>query len=787
MKSYFLLFNFIFLLSGPTLVFAQNGSSSISGRIIDTSSEPVPGLTISVKNQPMGDVSDHDGKYRIKGVYSGDVTLIISGVGFAKVEKKVAVPPSGHVELNLQVEEEALFIDELVIQGVTTSSEKSLEGYSVNVIDTRKQKNLNADLNQLLKASPGIHIRESGGVGSNFTLSLNGLSGNQIRYFVDGIPMENFGSALTLNNFPVNLIDNIEVYKGVVPITLGADALGGAINIITNYRLKDFLDLSYSVGSFNTHRASLNGQHVNEEKRYFIRASSFFNHSDNNYWIEEAPVYDLELGNFEGNIRTRRFHSAYTSGMMKLEAGLYDRKIADKFTIAITGAANENNYQHPDNTLFRAFGDFHTNNESALISGTYTKTIKNLQIDAFTILGKSRESVVDTSSYKYNWAGERIRRPADDPKGELFERRSLLRLSDDFIKSQLNTQYTLNENHEIALSFSHAKLHRTGDDEVNEFNQSFETPNYVGKSILGASYSFISNDKKLDITAFGKEYWYSGEIITYDTERNEQINAPAFSNMGYGLALNYLPVRGLQFKTSFEKAYRIPEPHEILGDGIYIRPNPVLEPEKSYNGNLGGRYTLEKNKFKISSEVNFFYRFSQNFIRFNPLGPFGEFENIDNVLSQGIEGGANLEINNKVNLVFNFTYQNITDQTEYDEGLPNTNYKSRVPNIPYLFGNIRLGYNLLSEDKNSNLILYWNSRYVHDFFLTWENLGRRDSKYIIPAQLIHDLQAEYSFREGKYNISIGATNITNELAFDNFRIQKPGRAGYIKLRYYIDR
>ncbi|NQY89722.1 MAG: Plug domain-containing protein [Colwellia sp.] len=43
-------------------------------------------------------------------------------------------------------------------------------------------------------------------------MSLNDLSGNQIRYFFDGIPMEDFGSALT---FLANLVEQIEVYKGV--------------------------------------------------------------------------------------------------------------------------------------------------------------------------------------------------------------------------------------------------------------------------------------------------------------------------------------------------------------------------------------------------------------------------------------------------------------------------------------------------------------------------------------------------------------------------------------------
>ena len=48
--------------------------------------------------------------------------------------------------------------------------------------------------------------------------------------------------------------DRIEVYKGVVPVGFGTDAIGGVVNIVTNKQPgKWFMDASYSYGSFNTH------------------------------------------------------------------------------------------------------------------------------------------------------------------------------------------------------------------------------------------------------------------------------------------------------------------------------------------------------------------------------------------------------------------------------------------------------------------------------------------------------------------------------------------------------
>lgn len=72
------------------------------------------------------------------------------------------------------------------------------------------------DIGQVLDRVTGVRVKETGGVGSNVSVSLNGFTGNQIKFFVDGLPMDNFGSSFQLNNIPINFADRIEIYKGVV-------------------------------------------------------------------------------------------------------------------------------------------------------------------------------------------------------------------------------------------------------------------------------------------------------------------------------------------------------------------------------------------------------------------------------------------------------------------------------------------------------------------------------------------------------------------------------------------
>ena len=88
------------------------------------------------------------------------------------------------------------------------------------------------------------NVRGQGGLGSGVELSINGLGGQAIRYFIDGVPLSSRGSGLSLETLPANIVDRIEIYKGVVPPELGMDALGGAVNIITRKSRASFLDAS---------------------------------------------------------------------------------------------------------------------------------------------------------------------------------------------------------------------------------------------------------------------------------------------------------------------------------------------------------------------------------------------------------------------------------------------------------------------------------------------------------------------------------------------------------------
>ncbi len=130
-----------------------------------------------------------------------------------------------------------------------------------------------------------MRVQRAGGLGSDARFSLNGLTDDQIRFFLDGVPLELAGYPFGMSNVPVNLVERVEIYRGVVPIRFGADALGGAVNLVSDRDVwGTHASASYQVGSFGTQRLALSAEHLDEEPPATSLASAaFVDLADNDY------------------------------------------------------------------------------------------------------------------------------------------------------------------------------------------------------------------------------------------------------------------------------------------------------------------------------------------------------------------------------------------------------------------------------------------------------------------------------------------------------------------------
>ena len=136
---------------------------------------------------------------------------------------------------------------------VTTSGVGRVNQSAFNAvaIDAKKLHNSTQTLAGALTKVPGVKLRESGGVGSDMQLYIDGFSGKHVKIFIDGIPQEGAGAAFDLNNVPINFADRIEVYKPLSGLLVG-DNINHSPNSISSesYRNHSFIDF-YTVSKIN--------------------------------------------------------------------------------------------------------------------------------------------------------------------------------------------------------------------------------------------------------------------------------------------------------------------------------------------------------------------------------------------------------------------------------------------------------------------------------------------------------------------------------------------------------
>lgn len=783
----------LWLLALPA--FAQK-TAGISGYVKSESGAAIPGATVVLKNTAYGTTCDANGFFSLPALKPGNHVLEATAIGYQPVFEKIVVKSAKTLEVMIRLAEAQQNLAEVSVFGKTETQQVKEQAFTVNAIETRQFANTTADLNQVLNRSTGVRIREQGGLGSNFNFSINGLSGKAVKYFIDGVPLELLGSAVSLNSIPVNLAERIEVYKGVVPVQLGSDAMGGAVNVITNQNQRNYLDLSHSYGSFNTHRSALTGQYVHKRTGITLKASGFYNYSDNNYKMKGVEI--LEGGQRTGAEITdltgasfvvtdvRRFHDHYRSALGQVEAGISGKSWTDALYLGVGYSEGQQDLQTGFEQAI-VYGNVTRKSKASTATLRYKKAdlfVKGLDLSLFASRSKDTYITADTLFRQYYWDGSWTAKGASEMGG--IKSLSYIIRPRSFVRANLS--YVLNETHSFNLNYtldhlrneSYNALQTSGDD----------MPGTLNKQILGFAYQQEWLDQRWTNTFFVKYYGLGLERKKW-IDLAYQTLSSHFDKAGYGLASRFKVLPDLGIKLSLERAYRLQEVEEVFGDGLNVQPNPDLKPESSYNANLGGYYGFRITNHRFFAEAAGFYRDAQDFIYPVPdqRSKALKNENKSSVRVTGFEAELRYDYADLLSFNINATYQSAVNMTKFGNTASTTyeaTYKNKIPNQPWLFGNANLSLGKANVFGKANRIQFnWYTQYVHWFYLTWEAFGNVNGKSTIPSQLIHNATLSYSFRNGRYNVSGECRNLTDALAFDNFRLQKPGRAFSVKLRYFL--
>ncbi len=764
------------------------GQSSLVGRVINDKGVPLLGVDVILVNTTLGAASDESGAFKISNVPLGNYMVEVSSLGYKTQTIPVTFKNNIPISLKITLVETDESLSEVVVRAKTKQARKREEPIKIEVIDVEKIIEQSTSIPEIINQTSGVKVRQSSGIGSATTININGLQGNAIRYFKDGIPTDYLGRAFNIGLVPTSVIKNVEIYKGVLPIELGADALGGAINIVTKDKDKQYIDTSLELGSFNTQILNFNSNFIIPKTKIHVGVSSYHTRSDNDY------EFDIDI-NTQGTVerfRVRRFHDAISASFTEANAGVHNTKIADVLDLKFAYFELDNEVQNGI-SIDRPFGEVTQAEINRIVSLQYEKKIlPHWNIGLFAALSNISTKEQDLSDFLYNWFGEQT----FPTVGGEFQKRDQ-RIQEDTQVARFNTQYDITKNVNVKLSSTYTSTDRVGSDPFGEVNivtgiQPITIPSTYTKIISGLGIGASFFNKRVVSESFVKHYYLETEAASSSFSNN--VTDELFNrSFGWGQSFKVAIDNDTYARISFENATRIPNADEYFGDNLFLLPNPLLEPETSDNLNVGFATNVNASK-TLFIEVNTFYRNTKDFIRIFPQGLINSINrNSDTQITKGIEGNVRVKIDDKSSISAAITYQDLrrTETSGTDVILED----SRTPNIPYYFTNVTANKVFSTPLKLPlDLNVYGNYLYTEQYFVEAtpkifepDLFGEISSAIssVIPTQHQVNLGFTCKFRNVPLSLNVEAINVFNNELFDDFRIPKPPRNYRLKLTYRL--
>lgn len=650
----------------------------------------------------------------------------------------------------------------------------------VSLVGERQLQGTASSLNEVLNRVAGVTIRSTGGVGSPSRISVRGLEGKRMGLFVDEAAIGQFSNFVNLDDIPTDMIERVEIYKGIVPYRLGGDALGGAVNVVVKDYPPRYLDASYEYGSFNTHRFNSVFKRHDAKTGLEWGAGGLYVHSDNDY---EMTLHH------QGDIRVRRNHDAFTKavagGSLKATKWWFDElkleAIATLTRQELQGI--ELDYQHAFNHARSILGSVTAKRQNFFVKG--------LDFDLSAAVNVGNYGQVDTAHVVHGWDGT-TRRSQSPYGGETMNFPSDSHNSTLNWVSKLNMNYELSENHLVNLNVygSGTALHPENAVMDRALGYRVGYDSRLNSITTGLSYDAFFFNRRLQTALTLKNFYINSRGQHLENYFLNQLKPIYIDRVEWGanFAVAYRPIQEWLFKAAVSSEVRIPSSEELIGNGYTIVPSPELKPERNNSLNLGVLYhkNLERGGM-FEAELNVFASQLTDMIRFTPgmIPSTARYANFGAVNSKGVEGEVKGDFTPWLYAYVNATWQDLRDVRQFipETKVPNPSYEKRIPNVPYLMANGGLelhGKNWFGG-KGQNTRILLDASYIHQYFYDFELSRFQDRK--IPTSLTCDAAIEHSFDNNRWTLTFKLRNLTNREVVSEFNRPLPGRNFSIKLRY----
>ena len=725
-----------------------------------------------------GALTDRRGIVQIQAKGVDSYVVLTRYVGY---ETAIDTLKSSIKKHTIRLRANARELDGVVVTGKSKVQFMRESPEAITVINGKDLQGRSVSLETILDKTIGLKVGQTGGLGSSSRIIVHGLEGNRIQILWDGIPMSTSDGTFSLDEIPIDIIERIEVYKSIIPARFGCDGLGGAVNIVTKEFSTDYLDASYELGSYQTHKGSVFSRKNFPKSGILLGAGGYYTSAKNDYSFR---VPERE------NLLVKRDHDRFRSYMLKwkvtftkfwfdeisTEFGYYNRFNETQGVLK--------NIQHAENKS----GMFMLENK-LIKSGILNN---RLNFESHFSLSHTTNNFVDTARVNHDFEGNIY--PSPNGQGETGD---VPHNSNDKgleINERINLDYKLSTNHNLNLNTLINYAQRQPNDDIASQHAGFIIGGFPSKKtsiVSGLTWDAKLFGRKLT-NMFSAKYFHLHSEIE-DLTSYEMIEAPkkksnTTSQIGWIEAMKYEPFRGFHLKVSYQRAIRLPNSQELFGDGIITFPAAGLKPEKSHNFNLG--FLIDKNDVlglsRLQFEVNGFYMQVSDMIKLMKQHMAAGYVNAEKVHIKGIETELKLDISPTVYAYGNLTYQDVRDVLDYLPGTqaPNPTKGLRLPNIPYLFANFGAEYHSDRLFKNWYVKAFWDGKFTEEFFYFWELTELQKRR--IPRSFVNDIGLLLTYKN-KYSIALECHNLMNKEVWDQFRQPLAGRTFHLKFRYVFSK
>jgi hypothetical protein len=766
-------------------IFAQK---IVFGQITDGQTlQPLDGASVILENSNIGTISNHIGMFRIKLPSKSSRRIKVQYMGYKSrniiLNKKLCVNDS--ICCNVELQPKNNILSDVIVFGKSKAQRHREVPSAITIIDSQELKYKTATLNEILDNAAGIKVAQQGGLGNASRIIIQGMDGKRIGIFINGMPMGN-SDEFQFSSIPIDMVDEVEIYKGIIPAWLGGDGLGGAVNI----RLKDFkknhLEMAFEAASYNTYIGSLQLKHYLGKTSTALHAGATMNYAKNNYSFSSP----FELGRI-----IHRDHDAYTHGGFNV--GISSQQWwFDQFDLTLSADYYRKEIQgglmNVQNNIQHAF----TRTRSASTSLSLEKSFLKGKLTAqfHSIVGFSLVNQVDTSHYCYDFIGNRF--PSGSGRGEIGAVPNDSHDRHTTVRELLNLTYKIGNNQLVTWTTNYRYGCKMPKDELADSYSRLPTSGYPSR--LHSIVSGLTHELKLYGGKFTNELGIKlfnhhsevlpfAEAIMLQDKLKASTNHSTMAGWSEAMALHLLPHNALTLKASVQSTVRMPIAEELFGDGVLLLPSEKLRPERSFNINAGAIWLINAMRYpQVRIGINTFYMSAKDMIKLMYSSMNMAYDNIGKVRVMGIDMEMESKLNRWLDLQGNITWQDARDmRKEAVGGGENFHYRYRIPNMPYLFGNVGVRLHkdgLLSKSSSSAFASTFG--FTKAFSYNWE--ASNHNTMLIPARYCWDVAVHHSFNK-RCQLSFEIRNILNRENWAEFRYPMERRTFHLKMKYIINK